>query len=434
MFEQNRNAPAEQTVAAPEHAPGKLGSTGHAHLAAAILDANPVPCFVIDSQHCVVHWNKGCEQVLGVAASAITGSNEHWQCFYPTPRPTLADLIVDGKIDEIANKLYPENGLRRSTVIADAYESEAFFPQLGPKGRHLYFTAAPIRDEQGSIVGAVETLQDVSAQRSAERALLESHENLERMVAQRTAELADTNRQLAFSLDAAEAANRTKTAFLESISNELKTPLNGIIGVAELIRMAPDSAETAEYAKLIYECGQLLNKQVNDILSLTEIASGKALLAISPNSTRELVESVVNGYGPLAREKGIALSVDFAASTPEIFVTDGRRLSQCLTPLIENALRHTVAGSVSVQVSLENEQLRLSVCDTGPGIAREAQGSIFETFQQAENANLHHSSGMGLGLALARAQAELLQGRLNLEPPAAGCGARFTLSIPESHL
>lgn len=432
MSEQKISATPEQAITASDPATGTPGNTGHASLAAAILDANPVPCFVIDSQHRVVHWNKGCEQMLGRAASAITGSDEHWQCFYPMPRPTLADLIIDGRIDEFANDLYQKSRLRRSTVIADAYEAEAFFPQLGPNGRHLFFTAAPIRDEHGRIVGAVETLQDVSSQRAAEQALRDSHENLENKIAQRTAELAEANCHLAANLDALETANRAKSSFLESISNELKTPLNGIIGIAELIRMAPNSAETTKYAALIYECGQQLNKQVNDILCLTEITSGEAHLVITPNSTRELVESVVRSHEPIARKKGIALTIHFSGNTPEIIATDGRRLSQSLAPLIENAVKYTMDGAVNIHVSHEGNQLRLSVADTGPGIPQQSQGGIFEKFRQTGNTGIHHSGGMGLGLALARAQAELLQGTLTLNTPASGRGACFILSVPDS--
>ena len=255
-------------------------------MAAEILDANPVPCFVIDTQHRVIHWNKGCEQVLGMAAGDIIGTGDQWRPFYATRRPTLADFIVDERIDEIASTQYQGKGLRHSMVIAGAYEAEAFFPHLGTDGRHLFFTAAPIRNAAGKIIGAVETLQDVTAQRQAEAALRTSHGHLEREVALRTAELAEANRQLAASLAKAEAANRVKSAFLETISHELKTPLNGIIGIAELIRKDPGAAETSEFAAIINESGRHLFKHLSNMLSLTEIEAGEARTSISPNSAR----------------------------------------------------------------------------------------------------------------------------------------------------
>lgn len=399
-------------------------------VSAAILDANPVPCFVIDDQHRVVHWNKACEQVLGVSANSLIGTTEHWRIFYPARRPTLADLIVDRQIDEIANDLYQNNDLRRSLLISGAYEAEAFFAHLGPGGKHLFFTAAPITDETGRIIGAVETLQDVSAQRNAETELQHSHASLEQEIVLRTAELAESNRQLAASLDKVEALNQLKRAFLHTISHELKTPLNGIIGMAELIRMDPSSSETAEYATIIHESGQRLFKHVSEILDLTEMEAGEARPIPGPYSTRELIESVIDRYSLAARNKQIDLSLTFADSTPEIVTTDGLRLGNSLSPLIENAVKYTHQGNVQVAVSADHDMLQIRISDTGPGIPEESRHTVFEKFRQTKSRGFRHDSGLGLGLALARAHARLLGGDLMLEAPNGNEGTCFTLRIP----
>ncbi|MGE5469168.1 MAG: ATP-binding protein [Bacteroidota bacterium] len=406
------------------------GAADQTTLAAQILDANPVPCFVIDARHRIIHWNKGCEQLLGIPASTVIGTNDQWRPFYASPRPTLADFIVDRQIDELASPLYQGKRLRHSQAIQDAYEAEAFFPDLGAEGRQLFFTAAPIRNVDGDIIGAVETLQDVTAQRQAEAALQASHDHLEREVELRTAELAEANCRLAASLHKAEAANRAKSAFLATISHELKTPLNGIIGIAELIRIDPAAVETAEYAAIIHESGRHLFKHLNDMLSLTEIEAGEAEISITPNSTRELIESVLRSYRPAAEQKGLALEISFAPSTPEVIHSDALRLADSLAPLFDNAVKYTGSGKIKVDVEAEDGDLLLTVTDTGPGIPVALQEIVFEKFRQVGSDAFKHHSGMGLGLALARAQAERLGGTLTLGIPPAHGGARFVLRVP----
>ncbi|MCB4358688.1 PAS domain-containing sensor histidine kinase [Quatrionicoccus australiensis] len=394
-----------------------------------ILDTNPVPCFVIDAQHRVIQWNKGCEQLLGISAAEMLGTSNHWQAFYPSRRSTLADLIVDERVEALADELYRDKNLRRSAIIADAYEAEAFFPQMTPEGRHFFFTAAPLRSPDGKIIGAVETLQDVSAQRRAEQALQDSHDRLEQEVALRTAELLESNRQLAISLHRAEEASQLKSAFLEMLTLELKTPLNGIIGIAELIRKDPNAAENIEYAAIIHESGSRLFKLLDDMLNLTEIKAGEAKVIASPSCTRELIESLVRENAPNAEKKGIALNLQFARNSPEIVCNDPRRMTRSLAPLIENAIRFTQEGEVTIDVEREHNEIVICVSDTGPGVPPDARENIFEIFRQGQ-LQQQFQGGLGLGLALARAEAELLGGSLILDPQQGTTGARFILRLP----
>lgn len=153
-----------------------------------ILQGNPVATFVIDAEHRVTHWNRACELITGIAASAIIGTCDQWKGFYPEPRPILADLVCDGEIEQALER-YEAGHCQRSTIIDGAYEAEAYFPHAAGSGRWLFFTAAPIRDARNSIVGAIETLQDITGRKSAEQALQAQFDNLEKLVAQRTAEL-----------------------------------------------------------------------------------------------------------------------------------------------------------------------------------------------------------------------------------------------------
>jgi two-component system NtrC family sensor kinase len=160
-----------------------------------ILDSDPVPTFVIDAEHRVTHWNRACEQLTGRDWWDMQGVLEKGPIFYGKDRPLLCDLIVDGADAGALEALYPGR-IRGSQVSEGAYEAEAFFPNFGEKGRWLLFTAAPLREPGGRIVGAIETLQDVTERRNAEEELMRHRNQLEVLVDERTAELDSTHREL----------------------------------------------------------------------------------------------------------------------------------------------------------------------------------------------------------------------------------------------
>ena len=167
-----------------------------------ILESNPVPTLVIDAQHRVTHWNAACAQLTGTAAVDMVGRTDAWRLFYEQERPSLADLIVDGRVEAERERLYG-SGLKPSLLVANAYEKEAFFPHLGAQGRWIFFTAAPLVDPQGVVIGAIETLLDVSERRIAEDELKRHQLELEDIVAARTAELLRSNHDLEAFLESA---------------------------------------------------------------------------------------------------------------------------------------------------------------------------------------------------------------------------------------
>jgi two-component system NtrC family sensor kinase len=160
-----------------------------------ILDSDPVATFVIDAEHRVTHWNRACEQLTGRDWWDMQGAVEKGQLFHGAERPLLCDLIVDGADAARLEALYPA-GIRASKLIEGAYEAEAFFPGLGESGLWLSFTAAPLRGPAGQVVGAIETLQDVTQRRNAEEELMRHRNQLEVLVGERTAELDSTHREL----------------------------------------------------------------------------------------------------------------------------------------------------------------------------------------------------------------------------------------------
>lgn len=138
-----------------------------------IIEGITIPTFVINKDHITTHWNQACANITGVPAAEVIGTSQQWRAFYPSERPVMADLIIDLGIEDMVAKHYGPK-YRRSEIIDGAFEAEDFFPHFGKTGKWLFFTAAPLRDSDGAIVGAIETLQDISERRKAELALKES--------------------------------------------------------------------------------------------------------------------------------------------------------------------------------------------------------------------------------------------------------------------
>jgi PAS domain S-box-containing protein len=146
-----------------------------------IIQATPVPTFVIDSSHTIIHCNRAYEKLVGLPVNKILGSHKEWLAAESKEAPYMADFIIDGAPEE-EMAWYYGGKCRKSALIEGAYEAEAFFPGLGEKGKWLYLTAAPLRDSEGDIVGAIETLQDVTERRFIEEALRESEKKLFQIV------------------------------------------------------------------------------------------------------------------------------------------------------------------------------------------------------------------------------------------------------------
>mgnify|MGYP001064171263 CR=1 FL=1 len=144
---------------------------------AQIVEGSPIPTFVIDKRHIITHCNRAYENLTGISTEDIMGTDKQWMAFYPKKRPVMADFIVDGTSETEMKRYYPGK-CRKSAVTRGGYEAEDFFPNLGDKGKWLFFTASPLRDGNGSITGAIETLQDMTERKKAEQGLRESERRL----------------------------------------------------------------------------------------------------------------------------------------------------------------------------------------------------------------------------------------------------------------
>lgn len=193
------------------------GDDGGAFALSELLDGHPVATFVIDHEHTITHWNKACEHLLGWSTEAMIGTRNHGVAFYAHERQMLSDMIVSGDSEGLAAH-------RQSALIPGAYETEGFFENLGVGGHWLHFTAAPLRDASGQVVGAIETMRDVTERRVAENALRRAHDNLEHLIEKRTAQLAEAKERLEDDLrqrQAADAELRAKHLALTELNAKL---------------------------------------------------------------------------------------------------------------------------------------------------------------------------------------------------------------------
>jgi signal transduction histidine kinase/CheY-like chemotaxis protein len=229
-----------------------------------------------------------------------------------------------------------------------------------------------------------------------------------------------------------EAANRHKSEFLASMSHELRTPLNAIIGFSEVLleRLFGElTAKQEEYLRDILDSGRHLLALINDILDLSKVEAGRMELELSSFSLPEALENGLTMVRERASRHGIALSLE-ADPALDVIEADERKVKQVVFNLLSNAVKFTPdGGQVGITAELDGEGVRITVWDTGIGIAPEDQGRIFEEFQQAGGPDGQQQEGTGLGLALARRFVELHGGRLAVES-GIGHGSRFTFTLP----
>jgi signal transduction histidine kinase len=228
-----------------------------------------------------------------------------------------------------------------------------------------------------------------------------------------------------------EAASQHKSEFLANMSHELRTPLNAIIGFSQVLgdeMVGPVNEKQAEYLDDIISSGNHLLSLINDVLDLSKVEAGQVELEVHPFSLREALERGVVMVRERASEDGVRVA--FVAD-PEVDVVAGdeRRIKQVIFNLLSNAVKFTPAGGeVDVSATRANGEVRVSIADTGPGIAPEDRERIFEEFQQSET-GVGSREGTGLGLALSKRYVELHGGRIWLESEL-GRGSTFTFALP----
>ena len=262
---------------------------------------------------------------------------------------------------------------------------------------------------------------------------------IEARVERRTAQLQESRAQLELlngelraASARAEESSRSKSAFLATVSHEVRTPMNGIIGVAELLRDTGLSPDQGEYVEIIERSGHSLLGIINDILDFSKLEAGKLEIESLDFDLLDQVDHALTVVGHKAEAKRLTFGAVVAPDVPRRVVGDAGRLNQILVNLLGNAVKFTDRGRVVLRVTRTDHAgsgLRFDVHDTGMGIAPSALERLFQPFTQADASTTRRFGGTGLGLAISRSLAEVLGGTLTAES-AMGEGSTFRLDLP----
>ena len=352
----------------------------------AIVDSSDDAIVSKNLQSIVMSWNPAAERIFGYTAEEMIGES-------------IAKLFPADRFDEESHILARlEKGER-----VDHFETI----RQHKDGRliDVSLTISPIRDAKGVIVGASKIARDITEQKAAQRRLAEANEELRR-------------------------ANQIKAEFLATLSHELRSPLNAILGWTQILKDDPKTEDVAQAVPIIERNVRVQSQLIEDLLDMSRIEAGKVKLDMREIDLPALVAAGIDSIRPAADAKKIRLTSAFSNVLGTV-IGDRDRLQQIIWNLLTNAVKFTPKqGRIHTVIKRVDSHVEISVSDTGQGIAPEFLPYVFDRFRQADAATTRRHGGLGLGLSIVKHLTELHGGNVRASSGGLGQGATFRLCLP----
>ena len=350
-----------------------------------VIEQSPVTVVITDTDGTIEFVNPFFVELTGYSAKEAIGQNPRMLHSGLTPPETFHELWATLK----SGKIWEGEFINRSKNGDINFE---------------HARVSPIRDEEGIITHYVSIKENINKQKELESSLIKSKEK-------------------------AEIANRAKDEFLAVMSHEMRTPLNGVIGMTDLLLDCDLTGELREYVQIANQCGNNLLGIIRDILDFTLVRVNKLAIESEDFNLRSILHEMTGKLVPRATEAGLGLTCRIAPSVPCHLNGDAGKLQQIIANLVDNAIKFTTKGAVVISVTCPAVEhgtaiIRFDIHDTGIGIEESQLKDVFSAFSQADSSSTRAHGGTGLGLALSRELSELLGGEIGVSSEV-GKGSTF---------
>jgi two-component system sensor histidine kinase/response regulator len=354
----------------------------------ALLESIPLPVYLKDPQGRYMRLNKAFGKFFSIDVDVWLGK-------------TVFDLL---------NEENARTHSERDRELMESRGTQTFESLLTLKDGQIdaLYSKAALAKPDGTLIGLIGTIVDISSQKAAERALLQAK-------------------------DAAESASRSKSEFLANMSHEIRTPMNGIIGMTDLVLSSTLDRHQREYLEVVKSSADALLEIINDILDFSKIEAGKMTLESIAFDFSHLVPDTLRTHTLRAQQSGLELALDLDPEIPDLLIGDPGRLRQILNNLIGNAIKFTKAGEIVVRGRLlhidgDIARIEIGVSDTGIGIPQEKQSKVFEAFEQEDGSTTRRFGGTGLGLSITKRLVNMMGGEISVSSQV-GKGSSFIVTI-----
>ncbi|WP_323037975.1 ATP-binding protein [Pararhodobacter sp.] len=359
---------------------------------ASILSTSAMGILVLDHAGIVRFANDAAETVLGATRAQMIGVAHDDARWAYTREDGVPYATGETPFDDVVKSSRPVVGHRFALHCPDGL-------------RYCSVHAAPVTGAEGGDARVVYALLDVTNQVAAER--------------ERQEALADAQR-----------ANAAKSNFLAKMSHEMRTPLNGVLGVAEVLEQLINDPDQQRMVKVMHDSGALLLNIINDLLDMSKIEADQMVIEVVPFVPAEIAQRVESVHTLKASEKQLSLGVTILGDGQYLRLGDPHRVLQILHNVISNAVKFTEAGSVSVSFDCQRvDRMLITIADTGIGMTEAQKVYVFEEFGQADSSIARRFGGTGLGMPIVRRLVEMMHGTIELTS-ALGAGTVVSIDLP----